>query len=230
YEYTISDSEELSIGETKFENEGYAYYFVGTLEEVFKNDEDSTVLYMGEPSAETIVDYVAWSSNGEHAPTVADVYASDAGIWTRGTYLDTSYANENFVLRGETIGRTSASADTDSPEDWSDNGGSDAWGPTEGWSNSGPLYTYDVGLFISQYDINTVLWEYGFSVEKVTAQDIQETGSDRNLSVTIDYEFTVESYGYSFLLRGICTHNWNAINETSYVVTTDIHLTSDLGE
>jgi hypothetical protein len=147
YEFSISDSGAISIGETKFEAEGYAYYFVGTLEEVFKNDEDSMALYMGEPSAETIIDYVAWNSkslNGD-VLSVAEGYASDAGIWTRGTYFDTSYANENFVIRGETIGRNSASADTDSPEDWSDNGGSDAWGPTEGWSNSGPLYTYDVG-------------------------------------------------------------------------------------
>jgi len=234
YELTVPSPEDPSA----FPDE--AYYFVGTLDEIFDNDGDSVALYMGEPSAETIIDYVAWNSksNKSIAPpltitivlNVAEGYASDAGIWTRGTYLDTSYANENFVLRGETIGRTSASADTDSPEDWSDNGGSDAWGPTEGWSNSGPLYTYDVGLFISQYDINTVLWEYGFSVEKVTAPNIQVTDSEETLSVTIDYEFTVEIYGYSFPFRGICTHNWNAINETSYVVTTDIHLTSDLGE
>lgn len=234
YELTVPSPEDPS----SFPDE--AYYFVGTLDEIFDNDGDSVALYMGEPSAETIVDYVAWNSKSDKslAPplsltivlNVAEGYASDAGIWTRGTYLDTSYANENFVLRGETIGRTSASADTDSPEDWSDNGGSDAWGPTEGWSNSGPLYTYDVGLFISQYDINTVLWEYGFSVEKVTAPNIQVTDSEETLSVTIDYEFTVEIYGYSFPLRGICTHNWNAINETSYVVTTDVHLTSDLGE
>lgn len=232
HEFSISDSEELGIGETKFESEGYAYYFVGTLEEVFKNDEDSIALYMGEPSAETIVDYVAWNSKSLKGDvlSVAESYASDADIWTRGTYLDTSYANENFVIRGETIGRNSASADTDSPEDWSDNGGSDAWGPSEGWSNSGPLYTYDVGLFLSQYDINTILWEYGFSVEKVTAQDIQVTDSAENLSVTIDYEFTLESYGISVQFRGICKHNWDAVNETSYIVTTDVHLISDGGE
>jgi len=230
YEYNISDSEELSIGETKFEDEGYAYYFVGTLEEVFKNDEDSIALYMDEPSAETIVDYVAWSSKSLKGGNIAEGYASDAGIWTVGTYFDTSYANGNFVIRGETIGRNPASADTDGPEDWDGNGGPDAWGPTEGWSNSGPLYTYDVGLFISQYDIDTVLWEYGFSVEKVTALDIQVTESDEKLSVTMDYEFTLESYGISVPFRGICEHNWDAVNETSYIVTTDIHLTSDLGE
>lgn len=236
YEYSISDSEELGIGETKFDDEGYAYYFVGTLEEVFQNDEDSIALYIDEPSAETIVDYVAWNSKsieGLAPPTslpvvlsVAESYASDAGIWSEGTFLDTSYANENFVMRGETIGRNSVSTDTDSPEDWSDNGGSDAWGPTEGWSNSGPLYTFDVGLFISQYDIDTVLWEYGFSVEKVTAHDIQVTDSEEDLSVTMDYEFTLESYGTSVTFRGICNHNWEAINETSYVVTTDVHLIS----
>lgn len=235
YELTVPSPEDPSA----FPDE--AYYFVGTLDEVFSNDGDSVALYMGEPSAETIVDYVAWGfrvpleitvvdSNGEHAPTVADVYASDAGIWTEGNFLDTGFIDGNFVKRGETIGRNSASADTDMPEDWDDNGGPDAWGPTEGRHNSGPLYTYDVGLFLSQYDINTVLWEYGFSVEKVIAPNIQATRSDGNLSVTIDYEFTVEIYGYSFPFRGICTHNWGAINETSYVVTTDVHLTSDLGE
>jgi len=237
YEYSLSNP---GIGETKFEDEGYAYYFVGTLDEVFKNDADSIALYMGEPSAETIVDYVTWNSKSFDilAPppvipvvlNVAEGFASDAGIWTRGTYFDTSYDNENFVLRGETIGRNSASADTDSPEDWSDNGGSDAWGPTEGWSNSGPLYTYDVGLFISQYDINTVLWEYGFSVEKVVAHDIQVTDSEGRLSVTIDYEFTLEIYGVSVQFRGICDHGWLAINETSYVVATYVQLISDLGE
>ena len=231
YELTVPSPEDPSA----FPDE--AYYFVGTLDEVFDNDGDSVALYMGEPSAETIVDYVAWSSNGGHASTIADVYASDAGLWMEGNFLDTSFADGNFVLRGETIGRNSASTDSDMPEDWDDNGGSDAWGPTEGRHNSGPLYTYDVGLFLSQYDINTVLWEYGFSVKKATAPDIQVTGSDRHLSVTIDYEFTVESYsylfpsyGYSFPLRGICNHNWIAVNETSYIVTTDVHLTSVLGE
>ena len=231
YELTVPSPENPSA----FPDE--AYYFVGTLDEVFDNDRDSVALYMGEPNAENIVDYVAWSSNGEYVPTIADVYASDAGIWTGGNFLDTNFADGNFVIRGETIGRNFASADTDMPEDWDDNGGPDAWGPTEGRHNSGPLYTYDVGLFLSQYDINTVLWEYGFSVKKVTAQDIQVTGSDGHLSVTIDYEFTVESYGhrfpsygYSFPFRGTCIHNWIAINETSYVVTTDIHLASDMGE
>jgi len=224
YELTVPSPEDPSA----FPDE--AYYFVGTLDEVFDNDGDSVALYMGEPSAENIVDYVAWNSKSLEENSVAEGYASDAGIWTGGTYLDTSYANENFVLRGETIGRNSASADTNMPERLDDNGGPDAWGPTEGRHNSGPLYTYDVGLFLSQYDINTVLWEYGFSVEKVTAPDIQATRSNGKLSVTIDYKFTVEIYGYSFPFRGICTHNWDAVNETSYVVTTDVHLISDLGE
>lgn len=230
YEYSIPDSGEPGTGETKFEDEGYAYYFVGTLEEVFKNDEDSIALYTGEPSAETIVDYVAWNSKGLKGDSVAEGYASDTGIWTEGAFLDTSYANENFVLRGETIGRNSASTDTDGPEDWSDNGGTDAWGPTEGWSNSGPLYTYDVGMFISQVDINTVLWEYGFSIEKVSVIDMEVKEYDERLSVKILYEFTLESYSTISTFTGLCTHKWNAINETSYVVTTDIIMWSNLGE
>ena len=222
--------EELGMSDTNFEDDGQAYYFVGTLQEVFDNDGDAIALYMGEPGTDTIVDYVTWNSVGGLSSTTAGNYASDAGIWTQGTFLDTSYASGNFVMRGETIGRSSTSTDTDRPEDWDDNGGSDAWGPTEGRQNSGPLYAFDVAFFIVQFDVNTIMWEYGFNVSAVTARDIQVTESENILLTTVDYDFMVEILGVTVPFSGIGTHKWWVVNETAFSIDVDVSLTSDRGE
>jgi hypothetical protein len=222
--------EEPGMHDTNFEDDSQAYFFAGNLKEVFYNDGDAVALYVGNPSVDTIVDYVAWSSKGTSLSALAENHASAAGIWTEGTFLDTSYQSGSFVMRGETIGRDCASADTDKSEDWDDNGGTDAWGPTEGRSNSGPLYTFDVSLFIVHFDLETVMWEYGFNVATVNVQNLQITTSEEKLLVTGDYEFMVEIQGETVPFKGTCKYNWWVVNATSFAVTVNISLTSDRGE
>lgn len=74
-------------------------------------DVDQVSLYVSDlHNAETITDFVAW---GDDAGDDDDI-ASDAGIWTEHTYVDTSMLGE-----GQTIGRDRWSTDTDKIDDWS---------------------------------------------------------------------------------------------------------------
>jgi len=79
----------------------------------FDELEDECALYAGPPSTATIVDFVAWSGDGDYDPGTAHDYAVAAGIWTPGDFLDTSDLGPV-----DTIGRAFNGYDANRAADW----------------------------------------------------------------------------------------------------------------
>jgi len=79
----------------------------------FDEMEDECALYAGPPSTATIVDFVAWSGDGDYDPGTAHDYAVAAGIWTAGDFLDTSDLGPV-----DTIGRIFNGYDANKAADW----------------------------------------------------------------------------------------------------------------
>ncbi|MBI2092391.1 MAG: lamin tail domain-containing protein [Deltaproteobacteria bacterium] len=121
---------------------GAAHFFNGPAAEPFDNSRDEAALYSGEPSTETIEDFVAYSDAGEIAEGHAFNHAKTAGIWQAGDFFDTSGAAQKdttltpvFVAEGDSIGRDRYSTDTNASADWHALGGIDSFGITLGAEN-----------------------------------------------------------------------------------------------
>ncbi len=90
----------------------------------------------------TILDFVAWGGAPDTTTaTKPGKHALDKGIWDSGDYFDTT-----DVSTGESIGRDKNSSDIDQPSDWSDHGGADAIGTTQGEQNIGSVIINEVSF------------------------------------------------------------------------------------
>lgn len=105
----------------------------------FHDSRDAVALYRGPPGARTIVDFVSYSHDRRRPRGVALDHAVRAGIWQKDAFFESvdldTLKLEHPVLRGESIGRSENSVDTDRPRDWAPLGGIDALGTTRGKRN-----------------------------------------------------------------------------------------------
>ena len=113
-------------------SDGTASYFTGTIAEVFDDFEDECALYQGNPSVLNITDFISWSHDEAYVPGQAHDLATDGGIWDPGNHYQLCTP---CGFEGESIGRDSASTDSDLPEDWYGGGGVNAQEPTPGKDN-----------------------------------------------------------------------------------------------
>ncbi len=88
-------------------------YYVGAAIDVFDTDEDECAIYSGAPGAGTITDFVSWSGLGAYVPDVAHGFATGAGIWAPGAYIDVT-----SLPVGYTILRYFDGYDSDTLDDW----------------------------------------------------------------------------------------------------------------
>jgi len=121
-------------------SDGNATFYVGSNQEFFDNIMDECALYTGEPSENTIIDFVAYCYEGDYIPGVAHSYATKAGIWDEGGYFNPligvqPYSRMPSIKEGDSIGRDAYSKDTDMAQDWDLGGGKDTFQPTYGVCN-----------------------------------------------------------------------------------------------
>jgi hypothetical protein len=116
------------INENDF-SDGSGSFYTGKTIKSFNRMNDEWALYNGTPSGSAIVDFVAWGARGPYSGDMSYNYAVMAGIWDRGDYFNTSQQPVSD------IGRDKDSTDTNRPDNWFENGGINADGPTPGKDN-----------------------------------------------------------------------------------------------
>jgi len=141
-------------------SDGSGRYFAGSAGLPFFSASD-VALYGDAPSADTIIDFVAWGASGEYAPGSAHNHAVTAGTWSAGTFVDVAppapaenpWAIGVVLYPGDTIGRDRVSSDTNTPGDWDMFGGPDALEATPGAENYSEFLD-EFDLLASSYELD----------------------------------------------------------------------------
>jgi len=146
---------DFSVGKNDEDfSKGNARFHVGQRPPVLDNRKESIGLYRDKPTKDTIVDYVAYALDGDRASGAAYQHAIEAGIWPEADFFDQAA----FVETGSSIGRNSASHDTDTSEDWWGSGRLDALGPTPGAANAHEL---GYQLCVGHHPVLTTMVSFG---------------------------------------------------------------------
>jgi hypothetical protein len=170
--------------------------------DLFALDRDGVGLYTGLPTFTTMADFVSWKGvGGAYQPAPADTLAWEADEWPEPLFFNaynSAIGNNQMGLAiepGVTIGRDSASTDTNMPEDWALDGGEDAIASTAGKQN------YLPGRFafnIQPSPSDTVDWTLLFYLdgdcylEKWVFQKMNElelVGSTNKLNIVVMVDF-----------------------------------------
>lgn len=93
--------------------DSYGHFWTGDDNEFFDDTEDECALYSGPPSSNTIVDFLSWCSDDNYKTGTAHKYATTAGIWNDGDYINTT-----SLGKIDTLGRYFNGFDNDLPDDW----------------------------------------------------------------------------------------------------------------
>lgn len=178
----------------------YALYLPGT--DLFALDYDGVGLYNGPPGLSTLIDFVTWKGvQGANQPGLADTLAWDANEWPESLFFNVYNFAEGSIqmglalASGSTIGRDSASTDTNIPSDWAPHGGKDAVAATPGKQN----YLPGRMLFDTQPPpLDTAAWTLLFYLdgdcylEEWVFQKMNElelVGSTENLNIVVMTDF-----------------------------------------
>lgn len=151
--------------------DGRGVFHAGNTTEVLNNSQEEIGLYRGQPSAETIVDFVAYALDEKLRPATAHQHAVRAKIWPEGTTFD----NGEFVSEGNTIGRDAIATDHNHPSDWYGHGGLHGHGPSPGAANKGPL-SYEL-------DARSSAWLLPVLFGKVTDQQLADANAKLNKAI-----------------------------------------------
>lgn len=125
---------------------GAAHFFTNSNLEIFNNNQDEVALYNGAPSANTIIDFIAYSALETFSGGTAHNLAVAANIWGADDYIDTmGWKLDPTLVRvipteGDTLGRDRYSIDTNVSADWAALGGVHSLGPTPGEANFIPIF------------------------------------------------------------------------------------------
>ena len=122
-------------------SDGNGTFYVGSNQESLDNNMDECALYTGEPSENTIIDFISYCYEGNYTSGIAYEYATKAGIWNDGEYFH--IVKEAFsvgsklpvLIDGNPIGRDANSTDTNTVLDWWIDGGEDAFALSPGRCN-----------------------------------------------------------------------------------------------
>ena len=209
-------------------SDGSGTYYTGTTGAFLDNIEDAVALYEGTPNSKTIVDFISWCAGSNYNPGAAHEYAVAAGIWDSGAYLDTSFeTSTTFVLDGETIGRNKSSDTTHSCADWNDHGGMDAYFPTPGVKNAGPLFNSALGIKLTQLKANLLLVEEGGYRVVDSGHTVTEvTETDTEVYIIADHTFSVEKNDTQTTFQGTGNYGWYRMSPTTWKEELNLTLNS----
>lgn len=180
---------------------GAAHFLAGSNIDAFDNSRDEVALYSGNPSADTILDFVAYSGAAEVTEGHAFKHAKEANIWKAGDFFSTSGSAEDpfsmpvIVIPGETIGRDRYSTDTNTSKDWAGIGGKDSLEETAGSLNFTSVTFQDpVAIkkrkkkewtFLVYMAADNNLQQYGFADLK----KFEKVGSGKYLNIVVLADF-----------------------------------------
>lgn len=209
--------------------DGIGNYYTNKSIESFNNTKDDCALYTKIPNASAIIDFVSWSDVGTQPNDKAYDYAVKAGIWNASDYLDINWT-KNAALDGESIGRDGKSTDTNTAKDWCNQGGIDAYFPTPGSPNQGPLFSIDKEIFLTQTVANINLIHYGFNIINSSHEIIRKFENENDTYVDASHNFIATYDNNTILFNGVGIFHWKKINQSTSQVDLRINLTSDYGE
>jgi len=209
--------------------DGPGHFYTNSAEEIFNNSKDECGLFNSTPSNSSIIDFISWSSDKEPSEGEAFSHALDAGIWKAGNYLNINWT-ETCVSDGESIGRDKNSTDTNKAGDWNNHGGVDAYFATPGFSNRGPLFSVDNGIFLAQTETNLILTRQAFNITNSSHKIIQEWENENDTFVNASHYFVTTSDNDTILFYGEGIFHWRRINLSASRVDAKLSLSSDYGE
>lgn len=214
------------------DNKGSLY--TGIDIEFFNNIEDEVAIYSDIPSPSTIVDFVSWCSDNDYNQGQAHDYAVNARIWDSGHFFDTGFPNGEPVWDGISIGRDEDSIDSNQPEDWDTNGGTDGYYVTPGVRNGGPLYSIYDGIKLTQLRANLLLlhWDYQVTYGSHTILEEYQTDDETYVKAEHTFEANLDG-GVSQTFTGEAEYRWYTVNSSAWaeeinflLSTPDLHKTS----
>jgi len=176
-------------------SDGNGAFYVGGSADLFDNTEDEVALYSGAPDSSTIVDFVSWCCDGEYDPGEAHSFAESAGMWDSGEFFDTGFPTGTATWDGNSIGRDGVSTDTDEAADWDTTGGADAYYPSAGAANSGPLYTVHDAIKWTQLQVNMMFMTWGYQVLFASHEILEEYQMDDETYVRAEHSFDIRLGG-----------------------------------
>jgi len=206
--------------------DGSGHFYYNHTGEIFNNSKDECGLFNSIPGNSSIIDFISWSSDEQPSKGEAFKYAINAGRWTSGDYLNISWT-KNSVSDGESIGRDRNSTDTDKAADWSSHGGKDAYFPTPGSANKGPLYSADDGILLTQTQANLILIHYGYDVLNSSHEVIEKRESENDVNVSAVHSFVCTYGNDSAQFNGTGTFHWRRSNSSSAFTRICLNLSSD---
>ena len=198
--------------------------------EVLDNTEDEVALYAGVPKAATIIDFVSWCSDGDYNRGEAHNQAVKAKQWTEGSFFDMGYPSGKSMVSGFSLGRNGNSADTDSPDDWARNGGIDAYFDTPGLTNTGPYFTTDWGIKLTQTKMNLLLIQFGHQVTHASHEALSERQSPEESYIKAEHTFTTTYAGYEDTFTGVGEYHWTRVSPQEWQDEINISLTNSAGD
>ena len=196
-------------------SDGSGSFYAGTSNEVLSNTEDEVALYAAEPSTETIVDFISWGTGG-YEPGTAHDYAVSAGIWDSGAYFDIGFPTGKSILGGDSIGRDKNSTDTNKPNDWDSTGGVDAYYPTPGAENTGPLYSVSDGIKLTQLKVNLFLIQWEYRITYASHTILQELQTDDETYVKATHHFKANLDGIENSFTGVGEYHWHKVDSSAW--------------
>lgn len=213
-------------------SDGAGSFYSGINAETFNNTEDEVALYAGSPDSSAIRDFVSWCADGNYSPGTAHDYAVSADIWDDGGNFDTGFPTGKTIWDGNPIGRDKSSTDTDQSDDWDSKGGVDAYYPTPGAKNTGPLYsTYD-GIKLTQLKVNLLLshWSYRFTDSNHTILEEYQTDDETYVRANHYFEASLDGI-IEYRLTGEAEYHWYKMSPSAWIEEINFVLyDSDLSE
>jgi len=205
------------------------FYTQGNLE-VLDNAEDEVALYTGPAERSNVVDFVSWCSDGDYDPGEAHSHAVKAKQWSRGAFLDIGFPSGKSLVGGFSIGRDRSSTDTDSPDDWARNGGQDAYYDSPGLINTGPCFTTDWGIKLTQTNVNLLLLLFGHQITHASHETISEEQSPEESYIKAKHSFNITYAGYEDTFSGTGEYRWTRVSPQKWQDKIDISLTNLAGD
>jgi hypothetical protein len=133
--------------------DGYAKYFTGqTAADRLANRAGGVILRKNT----TTLDAVFWGTVGP-PNTAAYSAAVASGNWPANAYVNLAFASGGALKEGDSLGRSTTSADTNTPSDWAPAGGANAIGATPGDRNDVYLFSEEQSIHTAQLVVNKAL-------------------------------------------------------------------------
>ncbi|MCD6572851.1 MAG: lamin tail domain-containing protein, partial [Thermoplasmata archaeon] len=186
-------------------SDGNGTFYVGSNQEFLDNNMDECALYTGEPSENTIIDFISYCYEGNYTSGIAYEYATKAGIWNDGEYFNPSKQIQDdsitlLIEEEDSIGRDSYSNDTNMPTDWNTLGGKDAFKASPGRCNFDAFGIVDMEMQSQIGMADKKKWtimfymaadSHGDRLEEtavIELNQLEKVGSDENINIVFEID------------------------------------------